>query len=149
MRLDATPFNEPVSPGSRIMSLEHLLPLAAMAMGPSWRNEAVLVALDRQWRSLPKLIVITDVPSMPELLDTLLTWTDPSGRSVPQLLDMARVACISRGIPFRIDPSFDWFDGDDIASTAGVQLVEWISLEPHATLLPRRLAGIAPRWPTP
>ncbi len=149
MRSDATPFNEAITPGTAITSLEALMPLAGMAMGSSWHNEAVLVALDQHWRSVPKLIMITDAPSMPELLESLLTWHDPMGRGIPRLLDMRRVACVSRGIPFRIDPSFDWFDCDDTAAGAGVQLVEWIALEPHATLLPRRLAGVSARWPGP
>lgn len=149
MRSEATPFSDAITPGSTVMSLEALTPLAAMAVGSSWHNEAVLVGMDHRWRCLPKLIMVTDVPSMPELLETLLTWTDTLGRHTPHPLGMQRVACVSRGVPFRIDPSFDWFDCDAAASAARVQLVEWIALDPHSTLLPRRLAGMASRWPEP
>jgi len=144
-----SPFGDVVAPGSPLRSLDDLVPLAALAAGTAWRNEVVLVPLDRRWRSTSALTMITEVPSVPELFETFLDRRDPAGRSVPTLLDMHRVVCIAIGVPYRIGAAFDWFDCDASAVGAGVHLVEWISLEPHHTALPRVAAGVASRWPLP
>lgn len=140
-------FGDLIAPGTALRDLASVMPLAAATVAESWRNEAVLVALNDQWLSQPGLTVISEVPSIPELFEHLLTWCDPTGRSVPELLNMRQVVCLSSQVPFRIDPEFDWFDCDALARRAGVHLVEWIALYPHSTVLPRSAAGAASRWP--
>jgi hypothetical protein len=140
-------FGDLITPGTPLRDLASVMPLAAAAVTASWRNEAVLVSLDDTWHSQPGLTVISDIPSIPELFEHVLTWCDPVGRSVPELLNMSKVVCLSSQVPFRIDPEFDWFDCDATAQRAGVQLVEWIALHPHSTVLPRTVASVASRWP--
>jgi hypothetical protein len=140
-------FGDLITPGTALRDLASVMPLAAAAVAASWRNEAVLVALNDSWQSQPGLTVICDVPSIPELFEHVLTWCDPGGRSVPELLNMSKVVCLSSQVPFRIDPEFDWFECDALARRAGVHLVEWIALYPHSTVLPRTVAGVAARWP--
>lgn len=140
-------FGDLISPGTTLRDLASVMPLAAAAVAASWRNEAVLVALNHTWHSQPGLTVISDVPSIPELFEHVLAWRDPTGRRVPELLNMRKVVCLSSQVPFRIDPEFDWFECDSLAEQAGVQLVEWIALHPHFTMLPRAQAGVISRWP--
>lgn len=145
---DGIPFERRTGPGYSVTTLADVMPLAARLVMPQWRNEVVLVALDDQWRSRPGVTVVRETPSTPALLEHLLEWSAPTGQRLCDLLEMRRIVCVSSQVPFRIDPGFDWFDCDAAAAKAGVQLVEWIALAPHATTLPRAHAGVESRWPS-
>lgn len=141
------PFGEPLWPGTRLVNPDVLIPFAARVLGPADRSQALILALDRHWLSQPGIMLIGDVPSLPQLVESLVDWRDSQGRLLAEELDMHRMICVTNGVPFRIDPAFDWFDCDAATARAGVQLVEWIALDAHTTTLPRSLAGVASRWP--
>ena len=144
---DISPFGERLAPGRRLDSLQSFMPLAAQMAGPAERRETALISLDRQWRTQPAITVVGEVPSVPALFETLLTWNDGHGCALPELLDMHRLICVSSGVPFRIDAAFDWFDCDHTATQVGVHLVEWIALDQRCSSLPRIAAGVQHRWP--
>lgn len=141
------PFATSTLPGQTVIALSDVMSLASRLLTPTWRNEALLVALDDQWRSQPVVTIVAELPSVPELLESFLTWAAPSGQDIPELLAMRRLICVSSVVPFIIEPAFDWYECDASATRAGVELVEWVAVAPRATVLPRVVAGVASRWP--
>jgi hypothetical protein len=140
-------FGTRTRPGQPIIGLADMMSMSSRLLAPTWRNEVLLVALDDHWRSQPLVTIVTESPSVPELLELFLTWAAPSGQRIPELLAMRRLICVSSLVPFLIDPGFDWCECDAWATRAGVQLVEWVALAPHSTVLPRVMAEASTRWP--
>lgn len=134
-------------PGHTVIGLSDVMSMAWRLLAPTWRNEILFVALDDHWRSQPMVIIVRELPSVPELLESFLTWAAPTGELIPELLAMRRLICVSSVVPFMIEPAFDWCECDDSARRAGVELVEWVALAPRSTLLPRVAAGVGTRWP--
>ena len=111
------------------------------------RHETIVVLLDDQRRGLA-IAVVTGTRRPDDVVEVVECLARPSVRDEAGRRACSSPACDPTGAPIRRSAADvdRWLELSDLAEQAGVELLEWFVIDPHAVTCPRDLLGEPPRW---
>lgn len=113
------------------------------------RPETIVVLLDSE-RCGIGLVVVSDTDDHDDVLEVARRILDPQvheGRAAAVIVATVRPGVVSQGtLPEELADADRWLELDEIATSSGVELLEWFLVLADGLSWPRMLVNAPPRW---